>query len=210
MERKTRIPTQKRALEKIEKVTDAAFKLFNEKGYYSTTTADIAKEAGVATGSVYAYFEDKKDIYIQVVKNVYEKFLGPTQDFWEENVNKNLQDPEVVKNLFDEFVKLMLTYHNFTKIFHDELNALTLLDDDISNLVKSLEVNRIDTINNIFKLLAISFKSEEDSKLLLHYTLLLVDDACHRILYDNTVNDMQLYIDRCVDMISTLFRATTN
>jgi AcrR family transcriptional regulator len=43
MERKTRIPTQKRALEKYERILEAAYKLFNEKGYYNTTTADISK-----------------------------------------------------------------------------------------------------------------------------------------------------------------------
>ena len=43
MEKKIRIPTQKRALEKYNRILEAAYKLFNEKGYYNTTTADISK-----------------------------------------------------------------------------------------------------------------------------------------------------------------------
>ncbi len=96
MERKTRKPMQKRALNKVERIIKAAFKLFNEKGYYNTTTADIAKEANVATGSVYSYFEDKKDIYIQVLKKINDEIFYPSMDFWVNN-DKHLNDSDVAK-----------------------------------------------------------------------------------------------------------------
>ena len=62
---KTRVPTQKRSIEKREKIVEAGFDLFCEKGYYKTNTAEIAKYAGVSTGALYSYFEDKRQIFIE-------------------------------------------------------------------------------------------------------------------------------------------------
>ncbi len=52
---------QKRSIEKYEKIVVRCLQAINEKGYFNITTADIAKEAGVATGSIYSYFTDKKE-----------------------------------------------------------------------------------------------------------------------------------------------------
>ena len=62
---KTRVPTQKRPIEKRQKIVKAGFDLFCEKGYYKTNTAEIAKYAGVSTGALYSYFEDKRQIFIE-------------------------------------------------------------------------------------------------------------------------------------------------
>ena len=70
----TRIPTQKRSIEKrIEK----GFELMCEKGYYNISTADIAKYAGVSTGIIYQYFNDKKEIFIEGVKNYSNNIMYP-------------------------------------------------------------------------------------------------------------------------------------
>lgn len=209
MEKKLRKPTQERALKKIDSIVDAAFKLFNEKGYYNTTTIDIANEANVATGSVYAYFKDKKYIYIQVIKRINESFIYPTHDFWIENKYQQFNNADVCKKLFRVFIRLMISYHNFSELFHDELQALALLDKDVGEIIKEQDSLRIAKIEEIFQLLSIPFKSEEDLKIFLHYSYLLIDDCCHKIVYDKTIKNINLYIDKCVDMIYSLFEATT-
>ena len=57
-----REPIQKRSIEKKEKIIEYGFELICDKGYYNTNTAEIAKAAGVSTGIVYQYFNDKHDI----------------------------------------------------------------------------------------------------------------------------------------------------
>ena len=57
---KTRIPTQKRSIEKREKILKAGFELFCKNGYYKANTAKIAKCAGVSTGALYSYFADNE------------------------------------------------------------------------------------------------------------------------------------------------------
>lgn len=210
MERKTRIPTQKRALEKYERILEAAYKLFNEKGYYNTTTADISKEANVATGSVYAYFDDKKEIYIKVIERFNKKFDYPAHDFWIENIDKQFDNPEVAKVLFKKFIKMMIDYHNFSKIFHDEMEALTLLNKDIAEVRKEQHQSRKEMVKDIFKILSIPFNSEEDENIFFHYSFLITDNACHKILFDDEIKNVDLYIEKCVNMLYCLFEDCTN
>ena len=50
--------------DKREKVLNAALKLFTERGIDSTSTASIAKEAGVGTGTVFHHFENKATVHL--------------------------------------------------------------------------------------------------------------------------------------------------
>jgi AcrR family transcriptional regulator len=45
-------------------ILDAAAELFVEKGFHPTTTKAIAKNAGVAEGTIYNYFECKTDLLL--------------------------------------------------------------------------------------------------------------------------------------------------
>jgi AcrR family transcriptional regulator len=53
---------------RIEEIQNAARKVFFEKGYQSSTIEEIAKEAGVAKGTVYFYFENKDDLYMSLME----------------------------------------------------------------------------------------------------------------------------------------------
>jgi TetR/AcrR family transcriptional regulator, transcriptional repressor for nem operon len=50
-----------------ERILFAALKLFAEKGYLSTSVADILKEAGAHSGSLYHFFPTKQDVLIAVL-----------------------------------------------------------------------------------------------------------------------------------------------
>lgn len=47
---------------KEEKILEAAIKIFSEKGFSAATTSEIAKDAGVAEGTIFRYFKTKKDL----------------------------------------------------------------------------------------------------------------------------------------------------
>jgi len=53
-------------------VLDAAKRLFTERGYGDATVRGIAHEAGLSTGAVFANFEDKADLFNQVLAVDYE------------------------------------------------------------------------------------------------------------------------------------------
>lgn len=44
------------------RILDAALDLFEEQGFDATAVPEVAKRAGVATGSIYRYFESKDDL----------------------------------------------------------------------------------------------------------------------------------------------------
>ena len=43
-------------------IMDAALKLFTERGFHGTSTAEISKEASIATGTLFNYFPTKEDL----------------------------------------------------------------------------------------------------------------------------------------------------
>src|SRR5215216_3545178 len=48
--------------DKREAILRAGVKVFAAKGFFNSKVADIAKEAGIADGTVYLYFKSKDDI----------------------------------------------------------------------------------------------------------------------------------------------------
>jgi TetR/AcrR family transcriptional regulator, transcriptional repressor for nem operon len=59
-----------------ERLIFAAMRLFSEKGYGSTSVADILREAGANSGSLYHAFPTKQDLLIAVLQT-YREGIGP-------------------------------------------------------------------------------------------------------------------------------------
>lgn len=56
-------PKSERGKQTLESLREAAKVVFAKKGYAGARISDITKEAGVAVGSFYVYFENKLDIF---------------------------------------------------------------------------------------------------------------------------------------------------
>ncbi len=54
--------------EKFGKILCAAEKVFAENGFHKSQVSRIAKEAGVADGTIYLYFKNKEDILISLFR----------------------------------------------------------------------------------------------------------------------------------------------
>lgn len=63
---------------KYHQILEAAVKVFARQGFHQSTVAQIAKEAGVADGTIYLYFKNKDDILVQFfnykTKQVFDSF----------------------------------------------------------------------------------------------------------------------------------------
>ncbi|MBB6669774.1 TetR/AcrR family transcriptional regulator [Cohnella nanjingensis] len=53
---------------KFNLILDAAVKVFAETGYHGSQVSKIAREAGVADGTIYLYFKNKEDILISLFR----------------------------------------------------------------------------------------------------------------------------------------------
>ena len=58
-----------------ERILSAARDLFGASGYRGTTTADIARTAGIAEGTIYRYYKDKKELLIACVEPAIQEII---------------------------------------------------------------------------------------------------------------------------------------
>ncbi|MHC1745114.1 MAG: TetR/AcrR family transcriptional regulator [Syntrophobacteraceae bacterium] len=52
--------------DKHQRILDAAIKIFAVKGFFQAKVSEIAREAGVADGTVYLYFKNKDELLISI------------------------------------------------------------------------------------------------------------------------------------------------
>lgn len=55
-------------IEKYNAILDAALTVIAENGFHGSTISRIAKEAGVADGTIYIYFKNKEEILVSVFR----------------------------------------------------------------------------------------------------------------------------------------------
>jgi len=65
--------TPKRSGDKRERILDAAVHVFAHKGFWSSKISEIAREAGVADGTIYLYFKSKDDLLISLFEDRMER-----------------------------------------------------------------------------------------------------------------------------------------
>jgi len=66
------------------KLKEVAMRLFGEKGYEGTALSEIAKEVGVKTPAIYAFFENKEDLFMTVFREAMLSYNTYIQELSEE------------------------------------------------------------------------------------------------------------------------------
>jgi AcrR family transcriptional regulator len=61
---------ERHKFDKLERISNAAHRLFSRDGYEGTTLREIAKEAGVALGTLGLYAHDKRDLILMLFNKV--------------------------------------------------------------------------------------------------------------------------------------------
>lgn len=201
MKREIRIPKQKRSIEKKNKIIKAAYKIFNDKGYNNTNTAEIAKEAGLSTGCLYDYFVDKKDIFLEVLRL-------HTNTAIDAIFNKLLEIPdnEDLLNVIKKLIYIIVEAHNHHEGFHNEVAALSCSDIDVKNYLKIYEQDAIiNKISDYLKERNIHLKNQNEKLLLLLNT---IDSLAHELTYAQSADiNKAVMIDECSRMIEYLLKS---
>lgn len=68
------IEKNKKSEEMKEKIYDAAGIIFSKKGYYQANMKHIAKEADMAVGTIYNYFDNKEDLMSSLLKDKFREY----------------------------------------------------------------------------------------------------------------------------------------
>ncbi len=173
---KIREPIKKTSIAKKEKIIEKGFELMCTKGYHNVTCIDIAHYAGVSTGIIYQYFTDKRDIFISGTKDYANKIMFPMLDII---VNKKIDKnnlKEILSKMIDSFIKT----HTIKREAHEELMAMSNLDEDIAKIFTESELKMTKQISEI--LIESGFnKTNIEEKV--HIFINMIDNYCHEVVY---------------------------
>jgi Transcriptional regulator len=85
-------------IDTLSKIKITALSLFNKKGYFATTTRDIASEVGIKSSTLYFYFKSKEDIFFTLYREAIELL-----DKKQHNCLKEDSDEDIKKQLYTLF-----------------------------------------------------------------------------------------------------------
>lgn len=198
-ENEVREPTQKRSIEKKERIIKSGFELICEKGYYNTNTAEIAKTAGVSTGIVYQYFKDKHDILIEGLKIYADDIFYPMLNIKDKKFdNKNLD--VIIRNMIKSFIE----NHKLSQSAHEEIMAMAHSDKEVAYFFHKREMEMTVVITNL-----LSENGLDNENLLekVHVSIGIIDNLCHEIVYHkHSQLDYDVMINLVIDTIVKLIK----
>ncbi|MFW2369131.1 MAG: TetR/AcrR family transcriptional regulator [Desulforhopalus sp.] len=118
-----------KSLDKHNKIIVSATKVFAKKGFFNARISDIAKEAKVADGTIYLYFNNKFDILISVL----EEEIGKIIEQIEKAIEKET-DPEKMLTIFiEKHLAAMKQNKNLAEVIHIELRQSDRLVKEYRN-----------------------------------------------------------------------------
>ena len=175
-----REPVKESAIIKKERIIEKGFELMCEKGYHNVNCVDIAKYAGVSTGIIYQYFNDKRDIFIAGIKSYFNSIMFPVFDIFDGSIDVfNLES--VVSDIIDSFIDT----HKISYRAHEELMSLSHIDSDIRDIFSEGELvitNKI--VSSLEKNGIVSSNINEK----VHIIIGIVDKFCHQVVYHDHDN----------------------
>jgi AcrR family transcriptional regulator len=126
-----RVPVQGRSVARVNRMLDACAQLVDEVGYDGLTTTLLADRAGVAIGSVYQFFPDKRAIVQALTLRNLEAYL--------ERLSDRLQRESAahwwgaVDAAIDEYIAMHRTTPGFRTLHFGDVVDVHLLDDERDN-----------------------------------------------------------------------------
>jgi len=136
--------------DKRKAILDASLKLFCLKCFQDTSTASISNEAGIATGTLFLYFESKEDLvnelyleckgeYAQYVEEgVWDKatFKAQLKHIWERGTEWCLKNQEKI-----QFMTQFSSSPYITKLTREKaMNSLNLMNEVLEKAITRKEV----------------------------------------------------------------------
>ncbi len=111
--------------DKRERILTAAERIFARRGFFAAKVSDVAKEAGVADGTIYLYFKSKDDLLI----SLFERRMQQVNELLRTAV-ANIDSP---REQLDVFVRTYL------QLVHDEPTAVEVLTIELRQSSKFMK-----------------------------------------------------------------------
>ncbi len=118
---------------KYQRILNAAVRVFAEQGFHQATISQIAREAGVADGTIYLYFKNKKDI----LSHFFNDTTWQVFDQFRHAVDKKESAEEKLRALIQMHLTEFQKYRDLAVVFQREaLLARHVNEDDIKAITR--------------------------------------------------------------------------
>jgi AcrR family transcriptional regulator len=104
-----------------EHILDAAEQVFGEKGFHTATLKEVAERAEFSVGALYAFFEGKDDLFVQVLERQGRALLDDLQ----EAIDGIDSAVERLHRIADAQVQYFRERPDFYRLFQRELGGTT-------------------------------------------------------------------------------------
>jgi AcrR family transcriptional regulator len=118
---------------KKKEILSAAIKIFAEKGYEYTTLDEIAEAAEFGKGTLYNYFQNKEDLYLAILEDIFGIFHT--------NLKKISEDSESFYEFIHKFIENAFTFYlnnkaAFFLLVHERLHVFKSTPFEIPERLK--------------------------------------------------------------------------
>ena len=126
-----RMPVQGRSVARVARMLDTCAELIDESGYDALTTTLLAERAGVAIGTVYQFFPDKRAVVAALTKRNVEAYV--------ERLSERLASGgmtrwvDAVDAALDEYIDMHRHVPGFRTLHFGDVIDLNLLDPERDN-----------------------------------------------------------------------------
>jgi TetR/AcrR family fatty acid metabolism transcriptional regulator len=118
---------------KYQRIMNAAIKIFAEQGFYKATISQVAREAGVADGTIYIYFKNKADI----LNNFFSYRTRLVFQRFRDAVEQATDSEDKLRNLIWRHLYEFQRDRDMAIVFQREaLQARYIADEDIKAITK--------------------------------------------------------------------------
>jgi AcrR family transcriptional regulator len=122
---------QQRSAKRVEQMLEACAALVDELGYDGVTTTLIAERAGVAVGSLYQFFPDKRAVVQALTQRNLERFMAELDRRLVETHLEHWWD--AADTAFDVYVQMYREVPGFARIRFGDVVDLRLIADERDN-----------------------------------------------------------------------------
>ena len=126
-----RVPVQGRSVARVARMLDACAALVDEIGYEQLTTTLLAERAGVAIGSIYQFFPDKRAVVQALTLRNLEAYLERLAVRFTESILSHWWDG--VEVAIDEYIDMHRTVPGFRTLHFGDVVDVHLLDEERDN-----------------------------------------------------------------------------
>ncbi len=191
-----RKPQQTRSIQTKEKILDAALALFCEKGYYKTTTNEIAQRAGVSIGSLYSYFKDKDTVFLEILEKYHQKFNDAKSGLLS---NTSLMRADI-KQWLRALIDILVKVHEESRELNRELTVLSFYNPHVAEILDQNIQRTMKSSIGYFLSLQENLKIK-DIEAAAVASFDLISATVDRIVFGKCEIDRSRLIDAVVDML---------